>query len=166
MCIDHGGADVAMAQEFLHRANVVTGFQKMRGETVPKGVRCGVFGYSRFGNRSFHRLLNMGFVKMVTAQRIVAGYERHLLCRKKELPGKLTTAVFIFVLQLIRHERTLKARFEVTMKKLLQPFKMARELGQYLFRQKHFSEFASFAIDCNDPLIEIKIANAKIQGLI
>jgi hypothetical protein len=32
MGVDHGGADIAMAKEFLNGANVVTRFQEMCGE--------------------------------------------------------------------------------------------------------------------------------------
>lgn len=36
--VDHGGADVLMAQEFLDGSNVVPLLQKMRGKAVAKGM--------------------------------------------------------------------------------------------------------------------------------
>jgi len=34
--VDHGGLDVLMAHQFLDHADVVTGFQEVRGEGVAK----------------------------------------------------------------------------------------------------------------------------------
>ena len=39
MRVDHGGLDVGLAEKFLHRADVLAGFQQMGGEAVPKAVR-------------------------------------------------------------------------------------------------------------------------------
>jgi hypothetical protein len=33
--VDHRGADVLVAQEFLHGTNIITIFQQMGGKTVP-----------------------------------------------------------------------------------------------------------------------------------
>jgi len=35
MRIDHGGGDICVSQEFLHRADIVTRLQEMRGKRVP-----------------------------------------------------------------------------------------------------------------------------------
>ena len=41
MGVDHRRAHVGVAQQLLHRADVIAAFQKVRGEGVPKGVgRC------------------------------------------------------------------------------------------------------------------------------
>jgi hypothetical protein len=44
MCVDLCGFDILMAQEFLDRANVVSGFKKVGGEAVAEGMGCGRFG--------------------------------------------------------------------------------------------------------------------------
>ena len=46
MGVDHGGADVAVTQELLNRADVVAVFQEMRREGVSQGVAAGGFGDS------------------------------------------------------------------------------------------------------------------------
>ena len=38
MCIDHGGADIAVAQQFLHGPNVRASLQKMCGERMAQSV--------------------------------------------------------------------------------------------------------------------------------
>ena len=34
MGVDHGGLDILVSQEFLHRANIIAIFEQMCGETV------------------------------------------------------------------------------------------------------------------------------------
>ena len=41
--IDHGGADIFVAEEFLDGANVVAVFEEMGGERVAEGVATGLF---------------------------------------------------------------------------------------------------------------------------
>jgi len=41
--VNHGGADVAVAQEFLDCADVIAVLQHVRREGMPKGVAAGVF---------------------------------------------------------------------------------------------------------------------------
>jgi hypothetical protein len=36
VCIDHGGTDIFMAEQLLHRANIVTVLQEMRSKAVPQ----------------------------------------------------------------------------------------------------------------------------------
>jgi hypothetical protein len=38
MRVNHGGAHIGMPQQFLHRANVVAGLEKMRRKAMAKGV--------------------------------------------------------------------------------------------------------------------------------
>ena len=44
MGVNHGGADIGMAQQFLHGADVVTRQQQMGGKRVPQSVGRGGFG--------------------------------------------------------------------------------------------------------------------------
>jgi hypothetical protein len=38
MGVDHGGADIGVAKQFLHRTDVGAGLQKMGGERVTQGM--------------------------------------------------------------------------------------------------------------------------------
>lgn len=42
--VDHGGAHVLVAEEFLHRTDVVAVFQEVGGEGMAEGMRCNPFG--------------------------------------------------------------------------------------------------------------------------
>lgn len=46
MGVDHRRANVAMAEEFLHCANVIAGTQQVRGKRMPKRVARDSFGQS------------------------------------------------------------------------------------------------------------------------
>ena len=39
MGVDHGGLHIAVAQQFLHGADIVAIFQQVRRETAPERVR-------------------------------------------------------------------------------------------------------------------------------
>jgi hypothetical protein len=41
--VDHGSADVFVAKQFLHGANVVAVRQQMRGEAMPQGMAASPF---------------------------------------------------------------------------------------------------------------------------
>ncbi len=54
MGVDHGRGYVAVSQEFLHSANIISGFQQMSSKTVSEGVAA-----RRFINRcGTHRVTN------------------------------------------------------------------------------------------------------------
>ncbi|MGH3431143.1 MAG: hypothetical protein ACRDQZ_26840 [Mycobacteriales bacterium] len=55
--VDHGGLDVAMAEDLLHGADVVAGVEEARGEAVAQGVRADRFGGSRLPGCGADRLL-------------------------------------------------------------------------------------------------------------
>ena len=44
MGVDHSGADVFVAQEFLDRSYIIAGFQQMGGKTMPEGMAGATFG--------------------------------------------------------------------------------------------------------------------------
>ena len=45
--IDHGGANVLVAEQFLNGADVVAGFEQMSGKTVPKSMGTDRLIYAR-----------------------------------------------------------------------------------------------------------------------
>jgi hypothetical protein len=72
MGVDHRRANVAMAQEFLHCANVIAGSQQVRGKRMPKRVACDSFGQSGLSDSLHNRLLDKRFVNMVPS--LFAGF--------------------------------------------------------------------------------------------
>ena len=64
--VDHCRAHVTVTEQFLHRANVVPGFQQVRGKRVPEGVAGGRLRDSRLTHRCLYRSLQPLFVHMVS----------------------------------------------------------------------------------------------------
>ena len=67
MGVDHRRPHVAVPQQFLHRADVVAGFQKMRGERMTEAVAGRALDQTRLDHCPAHRLLQGRFVCMVAA---------------------------------------------------------------------------------------------------
>ena len=52
--VNHGGIDFRVAEQFLDGADVVAGFQKMRGKGMAESVTAHRFGYLRQTDRCAH----------------------------------------------------------------------------------------------------------------
>src|SRR5256885_14183490 len=63
--IDHGGADVVMAEELLHRPDVIAGFKEMGSERMPERVTRGPLGDSGPQHGVPHGALNRRWVEMM-----------------------------------------------------------------------------------------------------
>jgi hypothetical protein len=64
--VDHGGRDVAVAEELLDGADVVSGFQKVGGEGVAEGVAADAFGEVGGQGGLSDSALDDRFVEVVT----------------------------------------------------------------------------------------------------
>ena len=92
MCINHRSADIAVAEEFLNRADVIPIFKQMGCKRMSKRVRGSRFGYSGLANGLFHCFLQNGFVQMMSAF-----FSRYFVCKmadcwKYPLPAPLFPA--------------------------------------------------------------------------
>ena len=65
MRVDHGRADVLMAQQFLDRPNIIAVLKQMGGKRMPEGVATGRFGDPGSPNGFFDRPLQDGFMEMM-----------------------------------------------------------------------------------------------------
>ncbi len=65
--VDHGGADVFVAEEFLHGANVVAVLQQMRSEAVTEGVAAGGFVSAGGAHGDFDGVLEVFLEEVMTA---------------------------------------------------------------------------------------------------
>ena len=67
MSTDHRRFHIAVSQQFLHRADVETGFQQMRGKTVPECMASDMLGDFRKLDRFFRRSLQCAFMYVVSS---------------------------------------------------------------------------------------------------
>ena len=94
--VDHGGGDVAVAEELLDSANVVAGLEEVGGEGVAEGVAAGRLG--DFGGLAgrVEGTLEHGFVQVVAPQ-LAARVAVVARGRKDPLPGPFTLGEGKFV---------------------------------------------------------------------
>lgn len=84
--VAHGGFNIFVAEEFLHGADVVTVFKKVRGKGMAKGVGADPFGNPRLLGCAFDRLLDTALMKVLAAQHPAAWIHREPSGRKNPLP--------------------------------------------------------------------------------
>lgn len=99
MGVDHGRLHVAMAQELLDRADVMTGFEKMGRERVTERVARGSLGEALFDNGVSYGSLHQGFVDVMAALLFRPGIDPPLFLRKDPLPTPLGRGVGVLSLQ-------------------------------------------------------------------
>ena len=67
MGVDHGGLDIFMTKELLDGADVVTSFEQVGGETVPKSMWRNMFANSGSCCGAVNGFLHIGRTDMVAA---------------------------------------------------------------------------------------------------
>lgn len=67
MSVDHSGADILVAEEFLHGSYVVSVFEQMSGEAVAERMTRRGFADTGLAHRAVDSLLHGGFREMMTA---------------------------------------------------------------------------------------------------
>ncbi len=92
MGVNHRRADVFVAEEFLHRADVVTVGQQVGCKRMAKRVANHPFGQSRLADSLRHRLLDQGFVNVVPSLFARLRIDPAILLRKYELPNAAEVA--------------------------------------------------------------------------
>lgn len=95
--VDHGGADVFMAEQFLNGSYVVAVLKEVGGEGVAEGVGADSFLDFGFFGGLFEGALQAGGVQVVTAFPAAARVERSFGGGEEVLPGKFTAGVRVFV---------------------------------------------------------------------
>ncbi len=93
MRVNHGGANVLVSEQFLHRADVVAAGKQVRSEGMPKGVAGHVFGKARSSDGRSDRLLNQGSIDVMPPLTTGLLVTPAALLRKHKLPAPLPTGI-------------------------------------------------------------------------
>jgi hypothetical protein len=91
--VNHGRANVAMAQPFLHGANVVAVGEQVRGKGMPEGVAGDPFGESCLSDGGRHCSLNQTFIDVMTPLFASLRIASATFVREHELPVPLAVGV-------------------------------------------------------------------------
>ena len=100
--IDHGRADVAVAEQLLDRSDVMACLEKVCSEGVPQGVAGGVFGYARHANRRGEGVLQDRLVQVMASALAGLGVDVVTPGWEDPLPGPLRPRAGILPLKRIR----------------------------------------------------------------
>src|SRR6266545_7106930 len=115
MGVNHRSADIAVAEEFLIRADVIPVFKQMGCKRMSKRVRACRLGYPSLANGLFHRFLQNGFVQVMSA--FFSGCPIYVMarCRKYPLPPPFLARVGIFAIEGVRQSDLAQAVFEIAL---------------------------------------------------
>ena len=86
MRVDHRGTHIGMAEQFLHRPDVVPRFEQVGGETVPETVARSPLGNSGSLHGTRDRAAHRPFMGMMPTLRSRPRIDGHLARRKDVLP--------------------------------------------------------------------------------
>jgi hypothetical protein len=128
--VDHGGAYVLVAEEFLDGADVVTGLEKVGSEGVTEGVAGDAlldFGPLR---SPFDGALQAGGVEVMAAHFAAAGVKGASGSRKEILPDKLLGGVGVLFLQGVGQIDLSVASGQVLFVEQAHPFDLAVQFGE------------------------------------
>src|SRR5579859_961720 len=93
--VDYGCSHVAVAKELLDRADVVAGFEEVRGKTVAECVACGGLGQGHRTDCVAKSSLKDGFMQVVASALKGLGMKVDSCRWKDPLPGPLTRRVLV-----------------------------------------------------------------------
>lgn len=97
VCIDHRGADIAMAEDFLDSADIVAIFEKMCGKGVTEGVAAGMLRYAGHQHRFMNGTLEHRSVDMEPSFLAGVGGMPAMLLWEDPLPGPLLCRIWVFL---------------------------------------------------------------------
>jgi len=164
--VDHGRADVLVAQELLDRADVVTALQQVRRERMAQGVGARHFGDPSSANRRAHGALDDSFVQMVTAALAGLAIDVGAGGGEDPLPGPLTRGGRVLARNGVR-KRDEAAAATPVIGVLGAPCRQlaAQRFSQYP-RQDRAPIFLPFS-PSHDQLsvFEVDVLHPKLQGL-
>ena len=90
MRVDHRGLDVVVAEQFLHRANVVTSLQEMSRERMPERMARCPLAKPSLNNSHVYRSLNHGLVDVMPVESARHTVPKRSFRRKHPLPRPCT----------------------------------------------------------------------------
>ena len=93
--VDHGGADILVAEELLDGADVVAVAEHLSGEGVAEGVAGGGFGEAGLANSALYGALHCGGVKGGTPAAVGGRIARDFPGIEEELPAQVVPGSWV-----------------------------------------------------------------------
>ncbi len=113
VCVDHGGADVVVAEEFLDRADVVAALEEVGGEGVPQGVTARGLGDVGAADGLLDGPLQHRLVEVVPVVLPGRGVPEEACRRKDPLPAPFPRGAGVLTVQSAGEKHSPPASLEV-----------------------------------------------------
>ena len=137
MRIDHRGADITVAKEFLNRADVVPVFEKMGRKRMSERMRCSGLGDSRLMNGLLHNPLQNSFMHVMSTLFPGNSIGEVTTSWKDPLPSPFLAGIRILAFECVRQSDSSQAASQVALVLLLCDFKMLGE--RFVYRRTEAS---------------------------
>lgn len=144
--VDHGCADVLVAQEFLDRSDIVTGFDQTGSEGVPERVAPHVLGDVCPSRCLFDCPLEYGFLNVVSPFLSGLGVLPSVLPRKDRLPAPFCGGVGVLAVESHRQLHAPPAVGKVALVDRLDLLQVVLERTLQGFRQHRDPVFGALAV--------------------
>jgi len=129
VCVDHGGADILVAEEFLNCPNVVAVLQLVGGKGVAKHVAAHALGDARSKGGDPDGTLEDGFVKVMTSAFAGGPVEIHAGRREHPLPGPLVPGVGVLPGESPRQLDPARAGLEIDLMLVANRVQVPKKIG-------------------------------------
>jgi hypothetical protein len=113
MRVHHRRAHVGVAEQFLHRPDIVPVLEQMGRKRMPKRVWTHTLGDTRLPCRVRHGLLDYRFVKVKPGRWSPSRIGTHARSRKDELPRPLCRRIRVLAVERGRQDHTAESAREI-----------------------------------------------------
>ncbi len=166
MGVDHGRAHIAVAEQFLHGADVGAALRQMGGEGVAQGVHRDRHGQPSLARRELEVSLQPFFMQVVAPLGARTRVDRQLRRREDPVPGPPQRRARVLDAQGIGQLHARPLRRAVGLPDGMGPLELPAQRGRQAARQHHHAIFAAVAVAHDHHVaIEIHILGAQPQAL-
>jgi len=163
--VDHGGAHVFVAQEFLDGADAVAGFEEVGGEGVAEDVGRDAFGHVCTPGRLPHGFLEAAFIGVMAPHSARSGIDREAGGGKDVLPAPFAGGVGVFAGQGVGQENVAATFCQIVLVHFFDHQQMCTERLDQLLGEDGDAICGSLAIADNDLVLgEVDIFNAQTHA--
>jgi len=127
MQVDHGGLNILVAQQFLNRSDVGTGFEEMSRKAVAQRMRNRVLRQTDPINSLLEEIGEIVVTHMMPPRFTAARIDRQALRWENPLPSKLATLVGIFSLECMRQIHFAESAVQITLVQTPNAFNLFNE---------------------------------------
>ena len=165
MRVDHRGADIGVAQQFLHSTDVVAGLQQVGGETVAQGVRRSGLLDAGIAQGAAKGALEITFQQMMPAHQARARIRGQFGLREHPMPGPGLGRTAVLALQRVRQVHAGHALGAVQLPLRLDVSQVGVQRGLQRGGQHHHPVLGALAFSHNDrALAELDVLHAQAQA--